>query len=62
MAQPLSTPQLAVSWRSRPWMPALAVGGTAFAATLLVGAGVLWFQYGTAVFFEMITSGIAGCL
>jgi hypothetical protein len=29
---------------------------------LLAGAGVLWFHYGTAVFFEMIASGIAACI
>jgi hypothetical protein len=28
---------------------------------LLVGALALWFRYGTAVFFETIASGIAGC-
>ena len=29
--------------------------------SLLLGALVLWFHYGTAVFFEMIVSGIAAC-
>ena len=28
---------------------------------MLLGAAVLWIHYGTAVFFEMITSGIAAC-
>jgi hypothetical protein len=31
-------------------------------ACLLAGASLLWLHYGTAVFFEMITSGIAACL
>jgi hypothetical protein len=31
-------------------------------ASLLVGASLLWVHYGTAVFFEMITSGIAACV
>jgi hypothetical protein len=28
---------------------------------LLLGALVLWFHYGTAVFFETIASGFAAC-
>jgi hypothetical protein len=31
------------------------------AAGSAFGALVLWFHYGTAVFFEMIASGIAAC-
>jgi hypothetical protein len=39
-----------------------AVAGIAVVCTgLLVGASLLWVHYGTAVFFEMITSGIAAC-
>ena len=37
------------------------VGGAVLAAAVLLGAAVLWFHYGTAVFFEMIASGIAAC-
>jgi hypothetical protein len=29
---------------------------------LMIGAAVLWVHYGTAVFFEMIASGIAACI
>jgi hypothetical protein len=63
MVQPISTPQ---EIRSGP-QPArglarvIVVAGAGLGATLLLGALVLWFHYGTAVFFEMITSGIAGC-
>jgi hypothetical protein len=48
----------------------LPLGGVAFGviagsavlvAAILLGASVLWLHYGTAVFFEMITSGIAAC-
>ena len=39
----------------------IVVAGTGFAAALLLGALVLWYHYGTAVFFEMIASGIAAC-
>jgi hypothetical protein len=28
---------------------------------LLLAAVVLWFRYGTTVFFETIVAGIAGC-
>ncbi|HET9902466.1 MAG TPA: hypothetical protein VFQ27_02050 [Xanthobacteraceae bacterium] len=39
----------------------LVVAGGALAAALL-GAGVWgWAKYGTAVFFEMVASGIASC-
>ena len=31
-------------------------------AVLLAGAALLWIHYGTAVFFEMIASGIAACI
>ena len=30
-------------------------------AAVLLGALVLWFHYGTAVFFEMLASGIGAC-
>ena len=39
----------------------IVVGSAGLAAVLLLGASALWLHYGTAVFFEMIASGIAGC-
>jgi hypothetical protein len=39
----------------------IIAGSAVFVAATLVGASVLWIHYGTAVFFEMITSGIAAC-
>jgi hypothetical protein len=39
----------------------IAVGGVVLAAAIVAGASVLWIHYGTAVFFEMIASGIAAC-
>ena len=62
MAQPISTQQARcrrpgrAGWRRRSSWPAAGLG-----AALLLGALVLWFHYGTAVFFEMIASGIAAC-
>jgi hypothetical protein len=39
----------------------IVVGSAVLAAAVLLGASVLWVHYGTAVFFEMIASGIAAC-
>jgi hypothetical protein len=63
MAQPISTPQ-GISGVLRPARrlgPAIVVGAAGLGAALLFGALVLWFHYGTAVFFEMIASGIGAC-
>jgi hypothetical protein len=60
MAQPISTPQMAAE-PSRKVASAIVIGATGLGAAILLGAGVLWFHYGTAVFFEMIASGIAAC-
>jgi hypothetical protein len=39
----------------------IIVGSAVLVAAILLGASVLWIRYGTAVFFEMIASGIAAC-
>ena len=63
MAQPISTrQQMPGMFRpARRFGPALAVGGVVLGAAILLAALALWFHYGTAVFFEMIASGIATC-
>jgi hypothetical protein len=63
MAQPISTPQQmpSVLRPARRLAPAVAVAGVALGVAILLGMLVLWFHYGTAVFFEMIASGIAAC-
>ncbi len=63
MAQPISTQQEAPSALApaRRAASAIMVGVAGLGAALLLGALVLWFYYGTAVFFEMIASGIATC-
>jgi len=63
MAQPISTQHkiIAASRPSRRAASVIVVAGAGFAAALLLGALVLWYHYGTAVFFEMIASGIAAC-
>jgi hypothetical protein len=63
MAQPISAPQqIPDTLRpARRAVPMVAVGGALLGVVLLLGALVLWFHYGTAVFFETIASGISGC-
>jgi hypothetical protein len=63
MAQPISTQHdiIPVAQPSRRVASVIVVAGVGFAAALLLGALVLWYHYGTAVFFEMIASGIAAC-
>ena len=63
MAQPISTPQEmpGTSRPARRVAPAIVLAAAGLGAALLPGALVLWFHYGTAVFFEMIASGIAAC-
>src|SRR3979490_582154 len=51
----------AVVPRARRIAPAIMVVGVAVGVAILLAALGLWFHYGTAVFFEMIASGIAAC-
>jgi hypothetical protein len=63
MVQPISTQQ-EIPGTLRPVRkvaPAVVVAAAGLGAVLLSGALVLWFHYGTAVFFEMIASGISAC-
>ena len=63
MAQPVSTPQEMPGLLRMPrrGATALVVAGAGLGAVLLLGALALWFHYGTAVFFEMIASGVSAC-
>ena len=63
MAQPISSqPEIpAVLQPARRLASAIAVGGAGLGVVILLAALVLWFHYGTAVFFEVIASGIAAC-
>jgi hypothetical protein len=53
----------AVQTRRPPGAVAFGIiaGSAVLVAAILLGASVLWIRYGTAVFFEMIASGIAAC-
>jgi hypothetical protein len=62
MAQPVSTPQQIIPAEpSGKIASAIVMGAAGLGAILVFGALVLWFHYGTTVFFEMIASGIAAC-
>jgi hypothetical protein len=63
MAQTMSTPQdiPAASQAARPVPRAIVMVVAGLGVVLGLGAGVLWFHYGTAVFFETIVSGLSAC-
>ena len=63
MAQPVSTQQEMPSILppGRRLASAIVIGSAVLGAVVLTGALALWFHYGTAVFFEMIASGISAC-
>jgi hypothetical protein len=64
MAQPVSSPhQITPQSRSPGGVgSAIAWGAAGVGGLVLLGALILWFHYGTAVFFEMIASGISACI
>jgi hypothetical protein len=64
MVQPISTQQdmPGTLAPARKAAPVIAIAAAALGAALLSAALVLWFHYGTTVFFEMIASGISACL
>ena len=41
--------------------PVIAWASAGLGGIVLLGTLVLWFHYGTAVFFEMIASGVSAC-
>jgi hypothetical protein len=62
MARPIFTREMIpASPPSRGVALAIVLGAAGLGAAVVLGAAVLWFHYGTAVFFEMIASGIAAC-
>ena len=63
MVQPVST-QHGMMAGTRPQgrvASAIVWGAALLGAVGLLGAAVLWFHYGTTVFFEMIAAGISAC-
>jgi hypothetical protein len=62
MAQPLPLRDSLGPARRSGAAFAIVAAAAVFAVVLVVGAAALWVHYGTAVFFEMIKSGIAACI
>lgn len=63
MLQP-NVSQTTVAVPGCPSRVAMAIVSAAavFTVVALTGAVLLWVHYGTAVFFEIIKSGIAACI
>jgi len=63
MVQPISTQAGMMAATPRQgWVASMIVWGAAGLGVLAVlAAAVLWFHYGTTVFFEMISAGISAC-
>ena len=62
MAQPVFTSQdMIAAPPSRKVASAIVAGSAILGTVALLGALALWAHYGTAVFFEMIASGISAC-
>jgi hypothetical protein len=63
MAQPVASPHEMTPQSRAPTRvgAAIAWGGAGLGGIAVLGALGLWFHYGTAVFFEMIASGISAC-
>lgn len=60
MVQPVSSPQDMPAAGSRARSLA-GIGAGLLGLAVVAGAVVLWSRYGTAVFFEMIVSGLQSC-
>ena len=61
MVQPISTRSELVAAPQGRVASAILWGAAAIGGLALLAAAALWFHYGTAVFFEMITAGISAC-
>jgi hypothetical protein len=58
MAQPQEIPAIIPPRRVAQ---AIVMGGAGLGVVALLGSLVLWFHYGTTVFFETIVAGISAC-
>lgn len=56
-AMPQTLPQTA----ARPRVSGSFIVASALVTVALVGTGLLWAHYGTAVFFETIRAGFSAC-
>jgi len=58
----LSPSQSVTATRPSAVASAIVVAAVVFGGIVVIAASALWVHYGTAVFFEMIKSGIAACV
>jgi hypothetical protein len=58
MAQPQQIP---TTMPPRRAAQVIVIGGAGLGVVALLGSLVLWFHYGTAVFFETLVAGISAC-
>jgi hypothetical protein len=62
MVQPLSSrPLMAAATPQGRVASAIVRTAAGLGAIILLAALALWYHYGTAVFFEMISAGISAC-
>ena len=61
MVQPISTRSELVTAPQGRVASAILWAAAGIGGLALLAAAALWFHYGTAVFFEMITAGVAAC-
>jgi hypothetical protein len=63
MVQPISTQagMVAATLRQGRVAATIVWGAAGVGAVAVLAAAALWFHYGTTVFFEMISAGIAAC-
>ena len=62
MVQPISTQAGMMATPRQGRVAAMIVWGAAGLGTVAaLAAAALWFHYGTTVFFEMVSAGIAAC-
>ena len=63
MVLPISTPHGMIAAPSPQGRVSSAIvwGAAGLGALAMCGAAALWFHYGSTVFFEMISAGIAFC-
>ena len=62
MVQPLSSQPLMAAATPQGRVASVIVRTAAcLGAIIVLAAAALWYHYGTAVFFEMISAGISAC-
>ena len=62
MVQPLSSQPLMAATTPQGRVASVIVRTAAgLGAIIVLAAAALWYHYGTAVFFEMISAGISAC-